>query len=579
MQSSTSWLNRAAAFLIRPAIFAPLLVGLAMALSAALANRGLPTSDEGVVLAWAGKILRGGVFYRDVDAYQFPGSAYLLAGWFRVFGESVNAARWLAACVFSGLLLGLYATAVQLVDRRRAAICGVGLLSFKILAYPAFTAYMYSDLALCFASFAIALLVGHSYRGPSIRLVLAGVLVACATASKQNLGVYLAGASTLLLAFSPKLLGTPDPGFRRRLPELAAFALGLSIAALPMLGYFLAKGLLPDLIMSGVLRPFLQYLPTSGISFIEPLKWWNLGALSGSAGFPFFVAPYWSMLMNNQLPGEALYPVYWTVGEIFSRALYTALPVAFLMVLWRWFGAIRARQFDPRRGRLFVFTALALVVVLSAFPRADLFHVMSVYPVVFLLFFALGRPASDGTDASESKAGAPRLAAGAVALLLLAAGSLAIAQQSQKTYRMRLERADLYIEPDKSWVEPTVKFIEDTLEPGEGLFVFGHEAYYYFLTGHYYPWPFAQLYPGMVGGNRGMPLARRLKRRPPLLIVRGLMGWPGVPEISQYAQAVNYVVMFNYIPYGGFFEDHPPPAGVEPPDWSVSILLRRHRRR
>jgi hypothetical protein len=577
-RSSTSRFAGVAELLVRPVVFAPLLAVLAMAISAWLANRGAPSSDEGVVLAWAGKILRGGVFYREIDAYQFPGSAYLLAGWMRLFGESINAARWLAAVVFSSLLLGLYLTAAQLLDRRRAAIFGLGLLSFKFLASPAFTAFMYSDLSLCFASFAIALLVGHSYRGASIRLVVAGVLVACATASKQNLGIYLAGAGMLLLAFSPTLLGAAGPGFRRRLPELGAFTVGLLLVAVPTLGYFLWKGLLTDLLFSGILRPFLQYLPTSGIPFADPLAWWNFGELRGNAGFPYFVAPFWTMLKNGQLPLEALYPAYWAAGEFFSRALYTSIPLAFLAVFWRWGRAIRARRTSEGERRLFAFAFLALAVVLSAFPRADLFHVMSVYPVVFLLLFALGCPPTGEPGDRESRASAPWLAACAVSVLLIVAASLAVAQQSRKTYRMQLARADLYIEPSKSWIESVVNYVDETLEPRERLFVYGNDAYYYFLTGHYYPWPFAQVYPGQVGGNQGMPLVRVTKRQPPSIIVRGVLNWPGVPVIEEYAEALYYYVAVNFPVYRDFFAYHPPPAGEEPPDWAVSILLRRFRR-
>jgi hypothetical protein len=565
-------------FLVRPAVFAPLLAVIAMAVSAWLANRGMPTSDEGAVLALAGKILRGGVFYRNIDAYYFPGAPYLLAGWMWLVGEHINAARWLAAIVFTCLLLGLYLTAVQLFDRRRAAIIGIGLISFKFLASPAFTAFMYSDLSLCFGSCAIALLVGHSYRGASIRLVVAGILLACAIASKQSLGIYLAGAGMFLLAFSPRLLGTSDPGLRRRLPELGAFTLGLSLPAIPTLGYFLYKGLLVKLIASGVLRPFLHYLPTSGISFAEPLAWWNLGELRDNPGFPYFIAPYWSMLSNDQLPFEALYPVYWTAGEIFSRSLYTSVPVAFLVVFWRWGRAIRTRRFSARERKVFVFAFLALAVVLSAFPRADLFHVMSVYPVVFLLLFTLGRPATEEPGDRKSRAPAPWLSACAVFLLLVAAGSLGIAQQRQKTYRMQITRADLYIEPGKSWIESVVNYVEETLEPGDRFFVFGHEAYYYFLAGHYYVWPFAQLYPGQTGGDRGMPLVRVLQTRPPSLIVRGLTSWPGMPTIGEYAPALLFYVGIKYPAYEDFFEQHPPPAGEVPPDWAVGVLLGRYGR-
>ena len=58
--------------LLRPLIFAPILVGLGLCLSIWYAGFRLGGNDEGALLTAAGRILRGGVFYRDIDAYPFP---------------------------------------------------------------------------------------------------------------------------------------------------------------------------------------------------------------------------------------------------------------------------------------------------------------------------------------------------------------------------------------------------------------------------------------------------------------------------------------------------------------------------
>ncbi|HEM45461.1 MAG TPA: hypothetical protein ENO23_00280, partial [Alphaproteobacteria bacterium] len=65
---------------IAPSRFAPLLLVAAALLSYLYADRDLPFADEGATLTAAARILRGDVFYRDIDAYPFPGAAYLLAG-------------------------------------------------------------------------------------------------------------------------------------------------------------------------------------------------------------------------------------------------------------------------------------------------------------------------------------------------------------------------------------------------------------------------------------------------------------------------------------------------------------------
>jgi 4-amino-4-deoxy-L-arabinose transferase-like glycosyltransferase len=570
-------ITRLTHFLVRPAIFAPLLVCLCLAVSAWFVDHGLPVSDEGAVLTLAARISRGAVFYRHLDAYYFPGAAYLLAGWMWLFGEHLNVARWLAAIVFSAMALGLYLTAVQLLDRTRAALFGLALLSIKFIAWPAYTAYFYSDLSLCFASFAIALLIGRSCRGASIRLAMAGALVALATASKQSLGIYLAMASILLLALLPAVQSLPRGSPRQRLPELGAFAVGFSIPALPMLGYFASKGLLGQLVTSGLVRPFQGYLRTSGISFGDALAWWNLGAFRDTAGFPYFVGPYWSMLMNGWLPGESWYPAYWVAGEIFARALYTSIVVAFLVALWRWARAIPMREVPPAERKILAFSLLAFAVFSSAFPRADLFHVASVYPPILLLLLGFASSRNGGPADHESARSTPWLLACAVSLLLLVTASLAHVRHARQTYRMQLARADLHIDPANSWVESVVTCIEERLDPHQLLFVYGHEAYYYFLTGRYHPWRFVQLYPGQVGGHHGRPLVRLLRRQRPSLIVRGLMQWQGMPTIPTYARALDSFVSINYQSGARCFEDHPPPSGSEPPWWAIDILQPRPR--
>ena len=78
--------------LCRPAFFGPLLVALAAGLSVWLMDRGSPPNDEGALLTNAARILRGDVFYRDIDAYPFPAATYLLAGACVYIVESL---RWI----------------------------------------------------------------------------------------------------------------------------------------------------------------------------------------------------------------------------------------------------------------------------------------------------------------------------------------------------------------------------------------------------------------------------------------------------------------------------------------------------
>jgi hypothetical protein len=117
-------------------------LGLAgAALSWWFATRTQPMWDEGAILTAAAKLLRGGVFYRDIDAYWLPGSAYLAAFAMKLFGEHLSVARALAAVSYLVMVLGLYALALRVVGPHRAALFGLCLICLKIAAWPALTAY------------------------------------------------------------------------------------------------------------------------------------------------------------------------------------------------------------------------------------------------------------------------------------------------------------------------------------------------------------------------------------------------------------------------------------------------------
>ena len=122
--------------LCEPVPFGSLLALAWLWVSFVYADRGLPPNDEGALLTNAARVLRGAVYYRDLDAYPFPGATYLLALVMAIFGEQVNVARGLAMAVSLTAVLALYATAYRLLDRRRAAAFGVCLLSLKFVAWP-----------------------------------------------------------------------------------------------------------------------------------------------------------------------------------------------------------------------------------------------------------------------------------------------------------------------------------------------------------------------------------------------------------------------------------------------------------
>jgi len=548
-------------------------LGLAGAvLSWWFATHTRPMSDEGAVLTAAAKLLRGGVFYRDVDAYWFPGSAYLAAFAMKLFGEHLSVARVLAAISYLGMVLGLYALALRLLGARRAGLFGLCLLCLKFAAWPALTAYCYWDLAFTAACLGILSMIGPEGARERPPLARAGLFMGLAFLFKQNVGLYLAGVASVLLLVPSGLPGAA-PRLRGRLRDVARLGAGMAIVVVPPVLYFAAHGLLDELIWSAFARPLLGYLPTSGISFWEPLAWWEFGSLEGDRALSYFLMPYYTLLYQGALPGAALEPTYWLVGELVARLLYTSVIVAGIATLA--LAARRWQRYQERDRRLLALAALSAAVGASALPRADLAHLISVYPLILLLLIQLWARWVDG-PAGVTRTGIRRAELATVLLGVALVAGLTAVHQSQRSYRLDLPRARVWVSPEYSYLETVVRHVAGTLDPTDRFFVYGNEAHLYFLTGRFYPWPYSQLYPGQAGGRRGAALAALLRAEPPALVVRGRTGSSArLPSIPSYAPLLRAQVLSQFAWDEDFFERYPTPTGIVPDRWDLSLWRPR----
>jgi len=548
-------------------VFLPALIGVALAFSLWLARLGPPGADEGAILTNAVKLLRGGVYYREIDAYAFPLATYLLAGWIGVFGEHLAVSRGLATLFYLGIVASLYACARKLLGARRAALFGFSLLPLKYLAWPSFTAYVYWDVAYAFACVALALLLGGSPERGCLRLAAAGFAAGLAILSKQNLGIYLAGAAGLSLLLPRPLFGMQLDAWRSALREMLIFGAGVALPLGVALRAFALEGVLPRMLESGLIRPFTGYLPTSGIPFLTPLAWWELGSLGDQAGIAYLPHRLWRMLFLGPLAASPFAGGLWLAGEIVTRLIYTSVPVAFVgaAVLW-----LRAR----RGGRLAdvldlsLFALLSGAVFLSALPRADYSHVIAVYPGVLLLVYALW---TRGVQRAGRETW--RLELSAVAIASGVCVALAVIDAGWHVHRLRLERADSWVTPDDTWIESIVHFVDAETQPGDPIFVYGQQADLYFLTGRRSSWPFAQLYPGQTGEDSGRTLARLLLRERPKLVLRGLLAWPGLASLADEVPQLNQLLNQDWERVPDVFERFPMPIGREP-EWRVISVLR-----
>lgn len=565
MPSETGVRVRETEWWLRPAVFAPLLASAAAIVSIWYGRQYLPFQDEGGMLALSSRILHGGVFYRDLDAYALPGANYLLAGCMALFGDHLRVARGLAGALFCGSLLALYASALAVVDRRSAAAFALSLLSLKFLAWPMYTSFVHGDTAYFFAWVGIACFL-HSVHDEKLRmprLAAAGSAIALSILCKQNLGLYVAAAAVALLLAPGTWMGRASLGAQRGLALRAFAAAGAVPLALAAI-WFATQGVLGAMLWSGFVRPLTGYIETSAVAYHPMLAWWELGSPRGTAASSYIPVELWRMLMLERLPGSQLYDVYWMLAEIASRTLYTLVPLTFVCaIVHRLRGAATGRD-----ARLHALALLSLAGILAAFPRVDVLHLIPALPPIFLVLYALWR----------RTAGSWRFARVAeLALLVSALGTsaaLALHAASFLTLRVELKKADVWISPSEAWIEPLIAVSDRVIGSGEPFFVYGDEAQLYYLSDRYPPWPFVWLYPGMEGGDGGKALADALRRDPPKLIVRGMSDLPGLPSLPSYTREIEAFIDQNYAVDAGFFERNPG-RGPEPPKWLIQVLRPR----
>jgi hypothetical protein len=163
----------------------------------------------------------------------------------------------------------------------------------------------------------------------------------------------------------------------------------------------------------------------------------------------------------------------------------------------------------------------------------------------------------------------------AVAATLAFFAALIGIRQAQATFEIELSKAHFRVSHDETFVEPVVRYILEETEPGDGLLVYGHEAYYYFLSDRYSPWRFSQLYPGQAGRDGGAALVASLEREPPRIVVSGMLSWAGVPPVPAYTPVLVEYLRSHYQLDPSLFRRFPPQGSAPPPVWMVSVLEPR----
>ena len=345
------------------------------------------SGDEGFLLAGALRILRGQVLYRDFHSILAPGSFYLTAFWFRLFGPTLVAARWLAWLINALLIAGLWLLGRQMrLSRISLGLVFLAQVAVGFYAWPILSFHWMANAAVILSAACLAA-SENERRG---WLLAAGALAGIAGLMLQDEGGYW-----VLLVFVLLLLSGGDGRWGR----IAYFVAGVALAASPLMVCLLVHTPVSQIIDDVLWSPLRYYHQNAGnrVSWGEgglatflrlPTVWRSWGAwaaiseMGRDVGMATVLSTFpiagvllilqvvrfrklakedrWSWLVLLSLAASLALTV---LHRPAMTNLTFAFPAFLLMILWGW---ERLRRSQPSLKCRFAAVPLALALTFAA---------------------------------------------------------------------------------------------------------------------------------------------------------------------------------------------------------------------
>ena len=213
--------------------------------------------DEGAVVAYAARVLDGAVPHRDFLTFYGPGNAWVVAGAFAAFGESVLTERLVGLGYRLVIVMSLFVLGTRvsgLLGGVLAALVAAPLMAHEVIwAYATYGAIAFGLLSLALLAAGAARVAG---RGQELLFLGAGIAA--------GIGVLIRVDSALAVVSALPLLAFVT--WRPRLAYAGGLLAMLSILAvhLVIVGYSRVERVLGDLVASAPGRSLPLPEPSSG---------------------------------------------------------------------------------------------------------------------------------------------------------------------------------------------------------------------------------------------------------------------------------------------------------------------------
>lgn len=315
-----------------------LAVVIALPLRGLLLDHGA-AMEEGFMLVFPEQVLRGQIPNRDFLHLYGPGSLWVLAAVYKVFGVSLATERWFGLVQHVGIILGLYwvirrwGRPIALLAALTAVFINLNSTGLSALAWNG---------AIAFGIWAVWALLNARETAETKWLVISGALVSMALLYRPDviLAVGLASATAL---------------WKLRWRRLAPFAAGMGVA---VAGYVLHAALAgPGHAITGM--------------FTDPV-------FTLREGRTLPMPPVWDHLVGYFQKAAVLRTVGWPFPHIgMSQQLWFWFFITVLAPLATIGVALATRKHDPDQRRpmaLLVLGVFGLGILPQALQRADQTH-------------------------------------------------------------------------------------------------------------------------------------------------------------------------------------------------------------
>lgn len=416
--------------------------------------------DEGIILQGAQRILNGQVLYRDFFSFYTPGSYYLTALLFKLFGNSILIAR--ASLVLCG---AIFSTLTYVVARRVSStwssLLAAYLLTVTCMPFR-FLVSHWDSTALAYLALYSGILWVERPRYLWAFMTATFVSLTCLFEQSKGAGLLIGIAAGVLVVMCH---GRWHVSFRG---TLGTFTAGLVIPLAVTTAYFGRQHAIRQM-FGDCLWPLFHYSTTNKVSYgLFVMSSNSAGGLSSKD---------WKTMVG----------LFFVAGPLILIPLLPIISAG--MGAWYIFG--RSRQ--ERNWPYWIITStslsgLLLATVLTG--RADFTHLNYVAPLYFpvLAWLVDGLPARFGLWRRAMPVVVLYISisctAFGVAMLWAPMGAHTEVRTARGT--VRVDRG-----------ETTLQYVQDRVNPGEPIFVYPYEPLYYYLTAASNPTRFDFLQLGM----------------------------------------------------------------------------------